>query len=222
MTLKEVKDYIVSSIKTNGSRNITATVLQNVLNEIVNFFSTKGVITEEQSLTSSEKSQARKNISAVGIAPTSDGNILECEGKTIQPRTKIENVFKGNVSLDQELKKYISTEEQELTGDQKSQARKNIRAVSIATTFSNGSTLLMDENSQSLYPTTRVEYVENAIGKGARFGDGATLKDGENIIYPQTKAQYVIYGDTNMSAFADMVMSRIQALNDRIADLENK
>lgn len=222
MTLKEVKNYIVSSIKTNGSRNITATVLQNVLNEIVNFFSTKGVITEEQTLTSSEKSQARKNISAIGVAPVSGEEILEYEGKTINPRTKIENVYKGTVSLDQELLKYITTEEQSLTGAQQAQARRNIRAIGIATKMSNGSSLLTDEYGQPLYPFTNVGYVENAIGKGARFGDGTILKDGEADVYPQTKAEYVTYEGTNIKAYVEMFMSRIQNLNDRITDLENK
>lgn len=122
MTLREIKNYITSSIYTNGLHGITASVMQKVLTEIVNFFSTKGVITESQTLTSSEQTQVRKNIGAVGV------------------------------------------------------------------------------------------YEKSA--------DKVKLRDSEGIVYPQSKAEYIDFKETNLETFAEMVLSRLQDLNTRVSNLE--
>lgn len=158
MTLKEIKNYIASSIYTNGLHSITGTVLQKVLTEIVNFFSTKGVITESQTLTSSEQTQVRKNIGAVGVAPTNEKNILTYEDKTIYPRTNTTNVFKGTVSLDQVLQEYVTTNSQELTGDQKNQVRKNIGAIGAYEKSADKITLRDSEGI--VYPQSKAEYID--------------------------------------------------------------
>ena len=158
MTLREIKNYITSSIYTNGLHGITASVMQKVLTEIVNFFSTKGVIVEEQGLTDLEKSQVRTNIDAVGVAPTDEKNILIYGGKTIYPRTNTANVFKGTVPLEQVLQGYLTTEEQELTGDQKNQARKNIGAIGVISKSADQVTLRDSEGI--VYPQSKAAYIE--------------------------------------------------------------
>lgn len=93
MTLKELKNLIVSKINTNGNRSITGISLQDVLNSIVNYASKAIRPDTEQTFTSSEQRQARKNIGAVGVkGEIGDAVVLSIDDKAVYPETYAYNV----------------------------------------------------------------------------------------------------------------------------------
>lgn len=115
MTFNELKNSISSSIATNGKRLITAVKLQDVLNNIVNYFNTKSVSVYAQAFSSDEKSQARKNMGAVGVVSEQSG-VLEYSGQTLYPFTKADRVnTNSNKTVEEALAEKITV--RSLTGE---------------------------------------------------------------------------------------------------------
>lgn len=200
MTLNELKDLITSKIKTNGNRSITGISLQNVLSSIVNYASNAVRADDKQTYTSSEQSQARKNIGAVGVAPVDGNNVLEYNGKTIYPRTSAEMV----------TTKSLKTVEDALS-----------EKVGIATSISDGGVVLMDKNGQTVYPMTKLKFIDNSIGKHSRYGqssEAVLLIDGstDEIVYPETKTTYVKHKSANLETVINILDSRSQETKEKV------
>lgn len=110
--------------------------------------------------------------------------------------------------------------EQSLSGEEASQARKNIGAIGVVQMSENSGILTYD--GQTIFPKTEVQHVRNAVAKGGRFADCIILQDGGDYVSPQTKAEYVTYAKTNLKDSVDNILTSLQSLNSRLSALERK
>ncbi|MBQ5750563.1 MAG: hypothetical protein IIV86_04470 [Bacteroidaceae bacterium] len=144
-----------------------------------------------QSLTETQKNQARANIGAASQQVVAG---LQSE------------VSQGFAWLSENT---VQSSEQKLTPEQKNQARRNIEAVGVAVELEDFGGIL-EFNSQTIYPRTQAKNVYAEDGQTAQekldkmvttFADGLLRNDTNGQFYPRTTAERVRVGEQNLQEY---------------------